>query len=104
MINPFIKVFSWFLRFNATIRNLFLVESFFLGSIGAFIGVTLSFTLAKVISFLITAQFGYNVPIFFDIVFFLQVIFITALFACIFGTYPAIRASHVNPADNLKDE
>jgi len=89
---------------NATIRNLFLFESFLLGSFGAFIGVTLSFILAKIISFLITAQFGYNVPIFFDVVFFLQVIFITALFACIFGTYPAIRASHVNPADNLKED
>lgn len=88
---------------NSDIRNLFLIESSILGIIGALIGFFLSFGLAKIVSIII-ANFDYNVPIYFDITFFLEVIIITSIFTMIFGTYPAIKAAKVNPADNLRDE
>lgn len=89
---------------NSDIRNLFLIESSVLGILGAIIGFMSSFSLAKIVSIAIESQFGYVVPIYFDIVFFIEVILVTAFLAMSFGTYPAVRASHINPADNLKDE
>jgi len=89
---------------NEDIRNLFLFESSILGLIGGFIGFMASFVLAKIVSFFITNQFGYNVPIYFEVPFFAGVLIVTALFAELFGTYPALRAASVNPADNLKDD
>lgn len=89
---------------NRDIRTLFLIESAFLGVIGSFVGFMLSYLLAEFISYFIINLYGYNVPINFDFNLFLGVIFVTAIFATLFGTYPAIRASKVNPADNLKDD
>lgn len=89
---------------NSDIRNLFLIESSVLGLIGATIGFLLSFTLAKILSYLITTYAGYNLPINFNLTFFLLVIGITSLFSMIFGTYPAIKAANINPSDNLRDD
>jgi putative ABC transport system permease protein len=89
---------------NADIRNLFLIESLILGLTGAFIGFFLSYGLAELLSYLITNFAGYNVPINFDLTFFFLVMFITSFFSMLFGTYPAIRAARVNPADNLRDD
>lgn len=89
---------------NSDIRNLFLLESSILGFIGAFIGFMLAYGLAKSLSVLIKIFSGYIVPVYFNIGFFLAVVIVTSLFAMLFGTYPAIRAARVNPADNLRDE
>jgi putative ABC transport system permease protein len=89
---------------NEDIRNLFLIESATLGIIGSFIGFGLSYLLAEVVSFFITSYYGYNVPINFDFLLFIGVILVTAFFAALFGTYPALRAAHVNPANNLKED
>ncbi len=89
---------------NQDIRNIFLLESSILGFIGAFIGFMLAYLLAETLSYLITNFAGYNVPVYFSIPFFLAVMIITSLLAMLFGTYPAIRAARVNPADNLRDE
>ena len=89
---------------NSDIRNLFLIESSLLGFFGALIGFFMSYGLAEGLSYVITNFAGYNVPVNFDLTFFILVMFITSLFAMLFGTYPAIRASHVNPADNLRDD
>lgn len=89
---------------NEDIRNIFLLESSILGFIGAFIGFMLAYLLAETLSYLITNFAGYNVPVYFSISFFLAVMIITSLLAMLFGTYPAIRAAKVNPADNLRDE
>ena len=89
---------------NQDIRNIFLLESSILGFIGAFIGFMLAYLLAEILSYLITNFAGYNVPVYFSIPFFLAVVIITSLLAMLFGTYPAIRAARVNPADNLRDE
>lgn len=88
---------------NSDIRNLFLIESSILGFIGAIIGFLLSYGLAEILSSIIIAT-GYNVPIYFDLRFFITVILITSFFAMIFGTYPAMKASKIQPADNLRDE
>jgi putative ABC transport system permease protein len=88
---------------GSDIRNIFLVESSALGLFGATIGFLLSFTLAKLLGMALT-NMGYNVPIYFEISFFLQMIFITALFTMLFGTYPALKAARINPAENLRDE
>jgi putative ABC transport system permease protein len=85
------------------IRNIFLVESSALGIFGAFIGFLLSFGLAKILGIVLT-NMGYNVPIYFELSFFIQVIIVTALFTMLFGTYPALKAAAINPADNLRDE
>lgn len=89
---------------NADIRNMFLIESSILGFLGALIGFLLSFALAKGLSYLITNFAGYNVPVYFDLNFFIAVLFITSFLSMLFGTYPAIRAASIDPADNLRDE
>lgn len=89
---------------NSDIRNLFLVESGMLGLIGALIGFILSYALAEFLSYFITNFLGYNVPLHFELSFFLEVIITTTFFAMLFGTYPAIRAARVLPGDNLRDE
>jgi len=89
---------------NANIRNLFLIESSMLGLFGSLIGVSLSYGLAEIVSFLITTYAGYNVPIYFDPTFFIITITVAMTITTVFGTYPAIRAANVNPADNLRDE
>lgn len=89
---------------NHDIRNLFLVESGMLGLLGALIGFTLSYGLAELLSYFITNYAGYNVPVYFEIGFFLEVIIFTTLIAMAFGTYPAVKAAKINPADNLRDE
>ncbi|MCA9459255.1 MAG: ABC transporter permease [Nanoarchaeota archaeon] len=89
---------------NADIRNMFLIESGTLGLTGVIIGFLLSFGLAKTLSYLITNYAGYNVPVYFEINFFLIIVITTTIIAMLFGTYPAIKAAQINPADNLKDE
>lgn len=89
---------------NSDIRNIFLIESSILGLIGSLIGFGLAFGLAVLLSYLITNFAGYSIPIYFDIVFFIGVITVTSFFAMLFGTYPAIRASKINPSDNLRDD
>jgi len=88
---------------NEDIRNLFLIESSILGFFGAVIGFMLAFILAKVVAYFIS-YLGYIVPINFDYIFFFEVIFITSLFAMLFGTYPALRAAKINSAENLRDD
>ncbi len=89
---------------NENILTLFLLESSMLGLLGGTLGFMLSYLFAELLSYLITNYAGYNVPIYFDITFFAIVLIATIIFATLFGTYPAMRAAHVNPADNLKDE
>lgn len=89
---------------NSDIRNLFLIESGLLGLIGALIGFTLSYALAELLGYLITNYAGYNVPIYFDLNFFLIIIIGTTLIAMAFGTYPAVKAAKITPADNLRDD
>ena len=85
------------------IRNIFLLESGALGFFGAFIGFFLSLGLAKLLGIVLT-NLGYNVPIYFEIAFFLKIIIVTVLFTMLFGTYPALKAAKINPADNLRDD
>lgn len=88
---------------SSDIRNIFLVESSALGLFGAFVGFFLSFGLAKLLGNYLTT-IGYNVPIYFEFDFFIKIILITAIFTMLFGTYPALKAAAINPADNLRDE
>jgi len=88
---------------ESDIRNIFLVESSFLGLIGAIFGFLLSFILAKILG-IILVNMGYNVPIYFKLSFFLIIILITSFITMLFGTYPALKAAKINPADNLRDE
>lgn len=89
---------------NGDVRNMFLLESSILGFIGSIIGFMSAYILAEMLSYVITNFLGYNVPVYFDFVFFLEVVLVTSFFAMLFGTYPAIRAAQVNPAENLRDE
>lgn len=89
---------------NHDIRNLFLVESGILGIVGSLIGFFMAYGLAELLSYLIINFASFNVQVYFDSTLFVAVIFLTAFFAMLFGTYPAIRAASVNPADNLRDE
>ena len=89
---------------NQDIRNLFLIESSILGFIGGLIGFSLSFGLAKLLSFIIINYFNYNVPVYFGTILFIEILLTTIIITTLFGTYPAIRAAMVNPADNLRDE
>ena len=89
---------------NKDIFYIFLIESSFLGLIGGLIGFSLAYFLALILSYSITNFLGYNVPINFNFLFFIFIIFGTMFLTMIFGTYPAIRASRINLADNLRDE
>ena len=86
------------------IRNLFIIESAIYGTCGALIGFFLSFGLAKILAYLSTNFAGYTIIIDFELEFFLGIVFTTTLLAIIFGTYPALKAAKINPADNLRDE
>lgn len=89
---------------NRDVLVLFLMESSMLGFIGALIGFFMSYGVAEALSYFITNYLGYNVPVYFDFLFFIQVMIVTIFFAVLFGTYPATRAAYVDPADNLRDE
>lgn len=89
---------------NNNILGMFLIESSFLGFVGALIGFVGAYILAEGLSYLITNFAGYNVPVNFSLNMFLAIILITTFFAMLFGTYPAWRGAKVNPADNLRDE
>lgn len=89
---------------NRDIMYLFLVESTILGLIGALIGFFMAYGVAELVSYVITTGLNFNVPVYFDAIFFIQVLFVTIFFAIVFGTYPALKAARVNPADNLRDE
>lgn len=89
---------------NNNILGMFLIESSFLGFVGALIGFVGAYILAEGLSYMITNFAGYNVPVNFSLNMFLAIILITTFFAMLFGTYPAWRGAKVNPADNLRDE
>lgn len=89
---------------NFDVIKLFLVESSILGFIGGLIGFLSSYSLAELLSYIITNFAGYNVPVSWDTSFFLITLIVTSIAAMVFGTYPALRAARVNPAENLRDE
>lgn len=89
---------------NSDIRNMFLIESAFLGFLGAIIGFLSAYVLAEILSYIITNYLNYNVPVYFSFNFFLEVVLIAGFTTMAFGTYPAINASKVHPADNLRDD
>lgn len=89
---------------NSDIRNIFLIESSLLGLIGSLLGFFLAYGLAKILSIVILNLFGYNIPIYFQEDIFLTIVLFTIIGTTIFGTYPAIKASMINPADNLRDD
>lgn len=89
---------------NHDILRLFLIESSFLGFVGAFLGFIMAYGFAELLSYLITNFMGYNVPVYFDFTLFMIIVFVTTMFAIAFGTYPAIHAARVQPGDNLRDD
>lgn len=89
---------------NRDVMVLFLAESGVLGIIGAVIGFLLAYILAETLSYLITTYAGFNVPVYFEVGTFIWVVLGTTFFSMVFGTYPAVKAAKVNPADNLRDE
>ena len=99
-----ISVFKAIGSTNKDIFILFLIESAFLGFIGAMIGFFGAYGLAEALSYAISNYGGYNVPITWDALLFSLIIGITTIAAMIFGTYPAFKASKIDPADNLRDE
>jgi len=88
---------------NKEVLKIFLVESSIFGFIGSLIGFFGSYILAKILSTIITS-IGYNVPVYFDFMFLVEVVLVTSFFAMIFGTYPAWKGAQIDPADNLRDE
>lgn len=89
---------------NEDIRSLYLMESGLLGLLGSLIGFMMAFILAQFLSYVITNYAGYNVPIYFNLTFFISVILITVVLSVAFGTYPAILAAKTSPGDVLRDE
>ncbi len=89
---------------NSDIRNLYILESSFFGLLGGLIGFFSAYLFAEFLSYFITNFYNYNVPISFDWFLFISVVIGTMLLTIIFGTYPAIKASNINPAENLRDE
>jgi putative ABC transport system permease protein len=99
-----ISVFKAIGSTNGNILKLFLVESGILGFLGGLIGFLGAFSLAKYLSYIIITIAKYNVPVYWDTSFFIEVLLVTTIAAMIFGTYPAARAAKINPSDNLRDE
>jgi len=89
---------------NFNIFLLYLIESAILGLLGGLIGFSLAYSFAILLSYIITTYLGYNVPIYFDFIFFMIILMGTIILTMIFGTYPAMRASKINLSDNLRDE
>lgn len=89
---------------NGDIRLTYLIESSMLGFIGGLIGFFMAYGFSELLSYFITNFAGYNVPIYFNLSFFFIIVLGTMFLTTAFGTYPAIRAAQVNPADNLRDD
>jgi putative ABC transport system permease protein len=89
---------------NKDIFLIYLIESSVFGFLGAIIGFILSYLLALLLSHIVHNILNILVPVYFDVYLFLGSIVFTILFSVFFGTYPALKASKINPAENLRDE
>lgn len=99
-----ISVFKAIGAKNEDVLVLFLIESSILGLIGALVGFFCAYGLSELLSYAIINFAGFNVQIYWSTSFFIQIVGTTTLAAMLFGTYPAYKASKINPADNLRDE
>ncbi len=99
-----ISVFKAIGARNGDVLSIFLIESSILGLIGAMIGFFCAYGLAELLSYAIINFAGFNVEIYWSSSFFISIVGITTIAATAFGTYPAYKASKINPADNLRDE
>lgn len=99
-----ISVFKAIGAKNEDILILFLIESSILGLIGALLGFAGAYGLAELLSYIIINYAGFNVPVYWNSLFFIEIVGATTIAAMLFGTYPAVKASKVDPADNLRDE
>lgn len=81
-----------------TIMYQFLTESAVLTSLGGIIGVILGIIMARIIAYAANLDFGISVPwIIISVLF-------SVLIGVIFGGWPALRASKLNPIDALRRE
>ena len=76
----------------------FIIETLLLSITGAIIGITISF----IIIFL--AQNIFNVNLYISLKQIVTVIIVSFIFGIVFGIYPAIHASKLNPVDALRRE
>lgn len=85
---------------RTSVLYLFLSECLFLGLFGALLGYGVSVLSAGVIPTIISLGFSLSV----DVRVFLIAIGVAGFVSLLFGTYPAILASQVNPVDALRTE
>ncbi len=78
------------------IQNLFMVESFTVAAIGGFLGIILGYIIAQVIAFYADWAVGFSLTAIF------LSVGVCALVGLIFGLYPAIKASKMDPIEALQ--
>lgn len=89
---------------NFSILSLFIIEAGLVGAVGGLIGASIGTILAFLIGFGATAAGFPLLVIKFNIVLFLQGIFLAIIVGIIAGVIPAIRASRLKPVDALRYE
>ncbi|MGH2517217.1 MAG: ABC transporter permease [Ktedonobacterales bacterium] len=80
------------------IRNQFLIEALTLSGVGGVIGIGIGLTLGSILS----SAFG--LPFAFSVVPVLLAFVVSAGIGIVFGLYPAVRASHLDPIEALRTE
>lgn len=88
---------------NSAIRNQFLLESAILTSLGGFVGIILGIIVSYLVS-LLMGYLGYDWAFIISPTSIVMAVGVSILTGVIFGSYPAFKASKLNPIDALRYE
>ncbi len=88
---------------NAAVRNQFLLEAGALTSLGGFIGIMVGVVVSYLIS-LLMHKLGYDWAFVISLTSIIMAVGVSVLTGVIFGSYPAYKASMLNPIEALRYE
>ena len=85
------------------IRNMFLAEAGFIGLIGGFVGLMLSYGISTVINFVTKATYASGIS-YIPIYLVLLAMAFAVVMGMLAGLFPALRAMHLSPLAAIRNE